>query len=161
MLDTNKLVAFLREAFLEVFGDNLISLILFGSWARGEQRPDSDIDILIVLEEVGDRYYIHKKIDAIEDMLFKWLVESGYSGLKPYISPVIYDKRTALRFRPLYLDIVFDYKIIVDRHGFMEGVLERLRSRMKEWGSKRVYMGNFWYVDLKPGMKLGEVIEFE
>ncbi|MBC9784513.1 nucleotidyltransferase domain-containing protein [Heliobacterium chlorum] len=27
-----------------------IKVIIFGSWARGEARPDSDIDILIIME---------------------------------------------------------------------------------------------------------------
>ena len=34
------------------FGDRLISVILFGSRARGEAEPDSDMDILVVLTEV-------------------------------------------------------------------------------------------------------------
>ncbi len=32
-----------------------LRLILFGSHARGDARPDSDIDILVVLPEVSDK----------------------------------------------------------------------------------------------------------
>ncbi|MFQ5520218.1 MAG: nucleotidyltransferase domain-containing protein, partial [Candidatus Methylomirabilia bacterium] len=32
-------------------GENLVSIVLFGSVARGEARADSDIDLLIVGEE--------------------------------------------------------------------------------------------------------------
>jgi predicted nucleotidyltransferase len=32
-----------------------LKLILFGSHARSEARPDSDIDILVVLSEVSDK----------------------------------------------------------------------------------------------------------
>ena len=32
-----------------------LRLILFGSHARGDARPDSDIDVLVVLPEVSDK----------------------------------------------------------------------------------------------------------
>ena len=38
-----------REGLEKVFGDQLRSVILYGSMARGEGRRDSDIDLLCVL----------------------------------------------------------------------------------------------------------------
>ncbi len=38
-----------REGLKEIFGDQLQSVILYGSRARGEDRQDSDIDLLCVL----------------------------------------------------------------------------------------------------------------
>lgn len=32
-----------------------IRIILFGSHARGEARPDSDVDLLVVMQEVADK----------------------------------------------------------------------------------------------------------
>lgn len=32
------------------YGSRLERLVLFGSYARGEARPDSDIDVLVVLD---------------------------------------------------------------------------------------------------------------
>ena len=34
----------------EIYGPRLKRLILFGSWARGNARPSSDVDLLVVLE---------------------------------------------------------------------------------------------------------------
>ena len=34
----------------EIYGSRLKRLILFGSWARGNARPSSDVDLLVVLE---------------------------------------------------------------------------------------------------------------
>jgi len=38
------------ESLREIYGPRLKRLILFGSWARGDARPDSDVDVLVVLE---------------------------------------------------------------------------------------------------------------
>jgi predicted nucleotidyltransferase len=32
-----------------------LRIILFGSWARGQARPDSDLDLLVVLPRVEDK----------------------------------------------------------------------------------------------------------
>lgn len=34
---------------------NPLRIILFGSWARGDARPDSDLDLLIVLPRVENK----------------------------------------------------------------------------------------------------------
>jgi len=39
----------LRRDTARVLGDRLEQILLFGSQARGEARPDSDIDILVVV----------------------------------------------------------------------------------------------------------------
>lgn len=39
-----------------LYGDRLKGVVLFGSWARGDAHPESDIDLLIVLDDVGSPY---------------------------------------------------------------------------------------------------------
>ena len=40
----------IKQELQELYGDRLVKLILFGSHARGEANPDSDIDLLAVLK---------------------------------------------------------------------------------------------------------------
>jgi uncharacterized protein len=44
----------LREGLQRILGEQLADLYLYGSQARGEARPDSDIDVLIVMNEDFD-----------------------------------------------------------------------------------------------------------
>ena len=49
-----KLLAILLEVkdeALKLFGNKLRELILYGSYARDEQDPESDIDIMILVDE--------------------------------------------------------------------------------------------------------------
>jgi predicted nucleotidyltransferase len=41
-----------RRRLTEHFAERLIGLILFGSYARGEAGPDSDIDVAVVLDRI-------------------------------------------------------------------------------------------------------------
>ena len=50
-------------------------LIVFGSFARGEARPDSDVDLLLVLREtVSGRSDVE---DLLVPMLARYLLETG------------------------------------------------------------------------------------
>ncbi len=44
-----EIVAALRTKLEGLYGPRLVSLVLFGSYARGDAEPGSDIDLLVVL----------------------------------------------------------------------------------------------------------------
>ena len=54
--------------------------------------------------------------------------------------------------------MVEDAIIAYDKDDFFTKVLERVRKRLEELGSKRVRMGRKWYWILKPDYRFGEVI---
>ena len=64
---------------------SIASLGLFGSYARGEQREDSDIDILVTFEQVPDFFsYVHLEDELSAKLQRKVdLVEKG--SLKPHL----------------------------------------------------------------------------
>jgi predicted nucleotidyltransferase len=48
------LLAQLRDELHGALDDNLERVMLYGSQARGDALPDSDVDVLIVLRQVSD-----------------------------------------------------------------------------------------------------------
>ena len=61
---------------------------------------------------------------------------------------------------PLYLDMVEDAILILDRRRFFEDVLAGMRERMRELGGRRIHLPDgSWYWDLKPSFRWGDVVE--
>jgi len=56
------IIAQLRQALERMYGEQLVKIVLFGSQARGDARPDSDIDILIVLNQPFNYGYENERI---------------------------------------------------------------------------------------------------
>ena len=48
-----------------MYGDRLRQVLLFGSWARGDAHPESDIDLLVVLDEVESVWDELRRMDPI------------------------------------------------------------------------------------------------
>jgi predicted nucleotidyltransferase len=58
-----------KTAVKRLYGDRLKQVILYGSWARGEATPESDIDLLVVLEgEIIPGREIDQMLDIITDI---------------------------------------------------------------------------------------------
>ena len=54
----------LQDYLAKIYGERLRGVYLYGSYARGDFRPDSDIDVLIVLEGMTNP---SQEIDRIGD----------------------------------------------------------------------------------------------
>ncbi|OQY33139.1 MAG: hypothetical protein B6I38_03810 [Anaerolineaceae bacterium 4572_5.1] len=63
----------LRIGLSEILQENLEGVYLYGSQARGEARPDSDIDVLIVLKGTFDYgEMLDLSIDLVADLSLKY-----------------------------------------------------------------------------------------
>jgi predicted nucleotidyltransferase len=49
-----EILAKLRQGLQLLYGERLAGIYLFGSFASAEANPESDVDVLIVLDEVTD-----------------------------------------------------------------------------------------------------------
>ena len=46
-----KILAELQQRLRSLYGDKLIRMVLYGSQARGDSAPGSDVDVLVVLKD--------------------------------------------------------------------------------------------------------------
>ena len=145
----------------EILQDDLISVLLFGSAARGEAGEGSDIDILIVAEKFGEEgrfevfNEIEKDLKASEE--YRELKENKLGTL---ISPVPLTPSEVEKNPSILLDIVMDGIMLYDVDDFIENKMKSMRKKLKKMGSKRIFLDDKrYYWDLKPDYKLGEVVE--
>ena len=156
----NQLLDILLEETKSLYGDNLISFVVFGSVARETYRFNSDVDLLIIAENLPDgRMRRVAQFSTVEDKLESFIGTLKKTGIDTYISPVFKTPEEAEFGSLLFLDMVEDSRILYDRNEFFSNRLERLRNRLRELGAKRVWEGNVWYWVLKPDYQPGEVIE--
>jgi predicted nucleotidyltransferase len=154
------LIQYLCNALINVLGNRFVSLVVFGSVARGEARKDSDLDILIVAQDLPKSRF--KRLEIFEEVekIVEPLIEDLWArGFYVDFSPIILDVEEAKKHRPIYLDMVVDAVIVFDRDNFFKKILDEIATRLRVLGAERKRLGKLWYWVLKKEYKLGEVIE--
>ena len=67
-----KLVNLVKECLIKDYGKKIKEVILYGSSVRGERNKDSDIDILVVIDDSLNSSEVRK---SLSDLLFDVLME--------------------------------------------------------------------------------------
>ena len=73
----NNLLHDFRQGLTELYGDRLVRIILFGSYARQESTPDSDIDVMVVLKDdisPGDEIFRMSEIKTAVNLQYDELI---------------------------------------------------------------------------------------
>lgn len=87
-----------RAALDDIYGARLERVVLFGSRARGEARPDSDYDVAVFLRSLPDRW---RERDRLADPRVRFIDDTGaFFDARPYPSssyrddtPLMYEIR--------------------------------------------------------------------
>lgn len=150
----------LVPALRSQYGQRLVSCAVFGSVGRGTQRAGSDVDLLVVVKDLPrGRMRRMDEFAAVEERLAPLLARCADEDPPAELSPVLKTPEEVAAGSPLFLDMVEDARILHDEGGFLAARLERLRVRLAELGSRRVWRGNAWHWVLKPDLEPGEVFE--
>ncbi len=73
----------LRSSLVGIYHDRLKGVFLFGSYARGEETPESDVDVLVVLDHVG---HYAAEVDRCSDVASALSLRHGVSISTVFIS---------------------------------------------------------------------------
>ena len=77
----NLIVQYIEE-IKKIYGSHVRQIILYGSYARGDFRPDSDIDIMILVKMSDEEIRLVK--NDIYDLAFEFEINTGIE-----FSPII------------------------------------------------------------------------
>jgi predicted nucleotidyltransferase len=64
----------IKTRLTEVYGEGITRIILYGSHVRGEATKDSDIDVLVLVDQSLNPFEVR---DSLSDLLFDILLEEG------------------------------------------------------------------------------------
>ncbi|HMR99144.1 MAG TPA: nucleotidyltransferase domain-containing protein [Anaerolineales bacterium] len=68
-----KLMKELKQELAEIYGDNLKAVYLYGSYARGDYRDGSDVDVMILLRDYKDYWKeLHRSSDYVSEISLKY-----------------------------------------------------------------------------------------
>jgi predicted nucleotidyltransferase len=71
-----------RAALDRIYGDRIDRVVLFGSRARGEARPDSDYDVAVFLKSLPDQWRERRRL---ADLRVDFLDDTGaFFDTQPY-----------------------------------------------------------------------------
>ena len=123
------LVACLSEAceeLSELLGDEFISLALFGSWARGEAREESDVDVLVVLKSL--------KGTEARSAIYRTIAKHVKRALTLVDVRLNEIASNEVVLTPLLINIVADAIVIWDTGNLLREFVEKGRALIRKAG---------------------------
>ncbi len=81
--ELQNLIATLKRGLEGLYGDRLRGVYLYGSYARGNQNSDSDIDVLVVLDRIG---VYGAEIDRTSELISSLSLQNNVSLSRVFVS---------------------------------------------------------------------------
>lgn len=79
-----KITEDVARAYRQVFGDRLVAVILYGSYARGDYDSESDVDLVAIVR--GERYSLQQQLKQVWDVCDDLELEYGIM-ISPAVIP--------------------------------------------------------------------------
>jgi len=139
------IVAILKE-IADYYGDSLVGCAIFGSYARRDNRKNSDLDLLIILDKApGFSKRIKEFVEQIE-MRHEVLAQAIFEQeeILCELSPYILSREEALKIHPIYFDLVEHHLVIYDPYDFIDRIIHSTRKILTQSGARKVRRNNTW-----------------
>lgn len=123
------------------FGDRLRGILLFGSIARGDWTPDSDIDLIVIVDDWENpawkriRELWPLKVKLIETDEYRRAESNGFTPI-PHHYPL--SRPEALEPHRVYRDASLEGRILYEKDAFLTELLDRVRNTLAQEGAYRV-----------------------
>ncbi len=64
--ELNIILKELAKAYTDVYGEDIVTILLYGSYARGDNNSESDVDVVAIVK--GNREELQSKLKEIWDV---------------------------------------------------------------------------------------------
>lgn len=139
----------LVDCYKDYLGERLISIVLFGSQARGEAKEGSDYDLFIVADGLPPKPF--------KRVLF---IRSPLEGQFPEKICIIAKtpQEVMTDFPSLFLDLALDGIILFDKDDFFKKLKNRIREIIQQAGLQRkIEKGKIYWAWQNPPQKGWEI----
>lgn len=130
-------------------GEDVLSIVLFGSMTRGDFTESSDIDVLVIARNLPDDWRDRDKI-LLE------LAEIRFDRGRPVHITLTdeYEMNASIdQGAPLLFGLHDANRVVFGRDGFFEKLMKRFDDNMKRWGVRKIRNGE-WFA---PGLAVIDV----
>jgi len=130
----DRILSKVLEALSARLQEDLVSVVLFGSHARGNPRQHSDIDLVIVVKNLPSGW---RERGALELSIERLGLTLGKAIQVISVEPeeVSY---SVDNIAPLMLEIYDAHICLFDRGGFFRREMTRFASNMEKWGVRKL-----------------------
>lgn len=125
------------ERAAALFGDSLVGLVIYGSWARDELAEGSDVDLLVIVDRrVAITRELYRRWDASPLRWDSLLVEPHFVHLPD----------RAARISSTWAEIALDGVVLFERGGDVSRLLVQLRRKIVagELVQRRIHGQTYW-----------------
>lgn len=143
-MDNENILKDVVERIKQKFGENVLSIVLFGSVARGDFTENSDIDLLVIARNLPDNW-------RDRDEIVLELAEIGFEYGRPVHITLADEHEMEASIEhgaPLAFGLHDTNRIAFGRDGFFEKLMEKFNDNMKRWGVRKIRNGE-WFA---PGL---------
>ncbi len=141
----NNIISELETALKQKLNNDLLSVVLFGSFVKGNFTSTSDIDVLVICEAPPKDWRARDKmvLELTEDIEIKYGTPIHTTLVsKEEITPAIES------VSPLMLEIYDANEIVYDKDDFFGQLLKSFEKNIHLWQAKKIEKG-IWKI---PGL---------
>jgi len=132
-----------KEVILKELSEEVVSIVLYGSYASGKATKYSDVDLLLITKNIFSGWRDKRKVSAnLRRIFYK------YGSFSVNIATIEEFKRSVQNLNPITIGIYDAHKVIYDKKNLFKNTISQLEKYYNTNKIKRIE-DNHWKVSFE------------